>query len=219
MATITNTRNAVNQYEDELLAMPESDTELAGTQKKEGLIALVNRFGKRNWMIVGAVVLIGAAVGLNWQFFSGNSRSDSYVSYDQAAGMMGTGELQTGTTGAESSEDYFATVELNRRRARDESLEVLQSVLDSEAADETVKAQAMEEMSAIAAEIDAEANIEALLVSKGFDQCVAILNGNSINVVVKSEGELKPAQIAQINAVVYEQTGIEPVGVVISHRQ
>ena len=219
MATITNTRNAVNQYEEELLAMPESDTELAGTQKKEGLIALVNRFGKRNWMIVGAVVLIGAAVGLNWQFFSGNSRSDSYVSYDQAAGMMGTGELQTGTSGAESSEDYFATVELNRRRARDESLEVLQSVLDSEAADETVKAQAMEEMSAIAAEIDAEANIEALLVSKGFDQCVAILNGNSINVVVKSEGELKPAQIAQINAVVYEQTGIEPVGVVISHRQ
>lgn len=218
MATITNTRNAVNQYEDELLAMPESDTELAGTQKKEGLIALVNRFGKRNWMIVGAVVLIGAAVGLNWQFFSGNSRSDSYVSYDQAAGMMGTGELQTGTSG-ESTQDYFATVELNRRRARDESLEVLQSVLDSEAADETVKAQAMEEMSAIAAEIDAEANIEALLVSKGFDQCVAILNGNSINVVVKSEGELKPAQIAQINAVVYEQTGIEPVGVVISHRQ
>ena len=100
MATITNTRNAVNQYEDELLAMPESDTELTGTQKKEGLIALVNRFGKRNWMIVGAVVLIGAAVGLNWQFFSGNSRSNSYVSYDQAAGMMGTGELQTGTSGA-----------------------------------------------------------------------------------------------------------------------
>ena len=219
MATITNTRTAINQYEEELLAMPEGDTAPAGAPKKEGLIALVNRFGKRNWMIVGAVILIGAAVGLNWQFFSGNTRSDSYVSYDQAAGMMGTGELQTGTTGTESTEDYFATVELNRRRARDESLEVLQNVLDSEAADETVKAQAMEEMSAIAAEIDAEANIEALLVSKGFEQCVAILNGNSINVVVKSEGELQPAQIAQINAVVYEQTGLEPVNVVINHHQ
>ena len=74
-------------------------------------------------------------------------------------------------------------------------------------------------MAAIASEIDAEANIEALLISKGFDDCIAILNGDSINVVVKSARELQPAQIAQINAVVYEQTGLEPVNVVINHRQ
>ena len=218
MATITNTRTRIDTYEDEMLAMPSEEESARSADKKEGFIAWVNRVGKRNWMIIGAVVLIGAAVGLNWHHFAGNSTGDGYASYDQAAGMMGTGEQQAGAQG-ESQDDYFATVELNRQRARDESLEVLQNVLDSEAADETVKAQAMEEMSAIAAEIDAEANIEALLVSKGFDRCVAILNGSSINVVVSSEGELQPAQIAQINAVVYEQTGIEPIGVVISHRQ
>jgi stage III sporulation protein AH len=163
-------------------------------------------------------VLIGVAVAVNWNQFAQAGQGDGYANFDQAAGMMGTGDMQTGGQ-EEDTDEYFATVELNRQRARDESLEVLQSVLDSEATDETVKAQAMEEMSVIAAEIDTEANIEALLVSKGFDHCVAILNGSSINVVVKSEGELQPAQIAQINAVVYEQTGIEPVGIVISHRQ
>ena len=73
-------------------------------------------------------------------------------------------------------------------------------------------------MSAIADEIEKEANIEALLVSGGFEDCVAVMNGNSVNVVVKSEGELQPSQIAQINAVVYEQTGIEPIGVTIVHK-
>jgi hypothetical protein len=44
------------------------------------------------------------------------------------------------------------------------------------------------------------------------------MNGNQINVVVKSQGELQTAQIAQINAVVYEQTGIEPINITIVHK-
>jgi hypothetical protein len=73
-------------------------------------------------------------------------------------------------------------------------------------------------MSVIAGEIEKEANIEALLVSGGFEDCVAVMNGNQINVIVKSEGELQPSQIAKINTVVYEQTGIEPINVVIVHK-
>jgi stage III sporulation protein AH len=97
-------------------------------------------------------------------------------------------------------------------------MEVLQSVIDNPDATETVKNEALAEMNAIANEIEKEANIEALLVSKGFEDCVAVMNGNQINVVVKSQGELQTAQIAQINAVVYEQTGIEPINVTIVHK-
>ena len=187
--------------------------------KKSSILEWVSRIGKRNWAVVGAVALIGVAAALNWMFFSSGADQGSYPSYDQSAGMIGQGETADVGQQTPSEEDYFTTAELNRRQARDESLEVLQNVIDSELADEAVKTQAMEEMAAIASEIDAEANIEALLISKGFDDCIAILNGDSINVVVKSAGELQPAQIAQINAVVYEQTGLEPVNVVINHRQ
>ena len=187
--------------------------------KKSSVLEWISRIGKRNWAVVGAVALIGVAAALNWMFFSSGADQDSYPSYDQAAGMIGQGETTDVGQQTPSEEDYFTTAELNRRQARDESLEVLQNVIDSELADEAVKTQAMEEMAAIASEIDAEANIESLLISKGFDDCIAILNGDSINVVVKSAGELQPAQIAQINAVVYEQTGLEPVNVVINHRQ
>ncbi|MBQ7338076.1 MAG: SpoIIIAH-like family protein [Clostridia bacterium] len=188
-------------------------------KKSNPVLAFINRVGKRNWIIVGAVALIGLAVALNWHFFASESDDDSYASYDQSAGMIGQGGAADVDNQNSAAEDYFTTAELNRRQARDESLEVLQNVIDSELADEAVKAQAMEEMAAIAAEIDSEANIEALLISKGFDDCIAILNGESINVVVKSEGELQPAQIAQINTVVYEQTGLEPINIIINHRQ
>jgi phosphomannomutase len=52
-------------------------------------------------------------------------------------------------------------------------------------------------------------------MSKGFAQCLAVINGDSANIVVKNEGRLQSAQLAQINAVVYEQAGIEPINITI----
>ena len=176
----------------------------------------VLRVGRRNWIIVGAVLLIGLAVWLNWMFFS-DSVGAGYADYGNSSGMAdgtGGGSQSTG----ESTADYFATAQVNRKRARDESMAVLQNVIDSAQASEEVKNEALAEMSAIADEIEKEANIEALLVSGGFEDCVAVMNGNLINVIVKSEGELQPAQIAKINTVVYEQTGIEPINVTIVHK-
>ncbi len=182
------------------------------------IMGWINRVGRRNWIIVGAVLLIGVAVGLNWVFFSDSTQTGGYADYDASSGMMGDSDAAGNGAVGSTTADYFATVQVNRQRARDESMEVLQNVLDSEDATEAVKNEALAEMNTIAMEIEKEANIEALLVSKGFDDCVAVMNGNSINVVVQSEGELQTAQIAQINTVVYEQTGIEPVNVTIVHK-
>ena len=115
----------------------------------------------------------------------------------------------------EEVDDYFSSVEVSRQRARDEALEVLNAVVDNEKADEAVKAEALKEIQVIAKEMSQESNIESLLMSKGFEQCVAVISGNNANIVVKNEGQLQAAQLAQINAVVYEQAGIEPVNITI----
>jgi hypothetical protein len=193
-----------------------NETESGKGKRTSKMIDWVNRVGRRNWIIVGAVLLIGLSVWLNWMFFS-DSVGAGYADYGNSSGMTdgaGDGSQSTG----ESTADYFATAQVNRKRARDESMAVLQNVIDSAEASEEVKNEALAEMSAIAGEIEKEANIEALLVSGGFEDCVAVMNGNQINVIVKSEGELQPAQIAKINTVVYEQTGIEPINVVIVHK-
>lgn len=198
-------------------AMVERNEADSGKNKGVGkMIDWVTRMGRRNWIIVGAVVIIGLAVWLNWMFFS-DSVGAGYADYGNASGMTdGAGEGSQST--GQSTANYFATAQVNRKRARDESMAVLQNVIDSVDASEEVKNEALAEMSAIADEIEKEANIESLLVSGGFADCVAVMNGNMINVIVKSEGDLQPAQIAKINTVVYEQTGIEPVNVTIVHK-
>ena len=92
---------------------------------------------------------------------------------------------------------------------------VLQGVVDSEDADEATKTGALMEISELARAMEAEANIETLVTGKGFAQCVAVINGEACSVVVSNEGELAPAQISQINEIVYEQAGIQPVNVKI----
>ena len=170
------------------------------------------KIGKRNLVIAASVLLIGVAVLLNFLLFTGNNSQDGYDGYDQPSGNvqeMPSTSVSTGT--------YVSATQVSRQRARDEALEVLQSVVDNVEADETVKAEALAGISAIAEEIQKESNIESLITAKGFEQCVAVLNGDSISIVVSAD-TLQPAQIAQINEIVYSQTGIVPSGVTIIHK-
>ena len=192
----------------------------------ESVKQFFEKIGKRNLVIAGAVALIVTAVAVNWVIFRDDKEDDGFK-YDASAGMStdyGT-TLNTGTVGDETTkptgsegnptDSYFSTVEVNRQRARDEALEVLNAVVDNDQASEAVKAEAIAEIQTIAKEMSQESNIESILMSKGFAQCLAVINGDSANIVVRSEGQLQSAQLAQINAVVYEQAGIEPVNITI----
>ena len=176
----------------------------------------VSKIGKKNAMIACSVLLIGAAIVLNVILF-GASGKDEGFDYSAAVGMDGSNsqsEEGVGGTETDDSDSYFATSQINRRRARDEAMEVLQSVVDNESADAASKEKAIGEIEQIAADMESESNIEALVVSKGFEKCVAVVSGGTVSVIVKGE-ELLDTQISQINEIVYEQTGILPENVKI----
>ena len=184
------------------------------------------KMGKRNLIIAGAVIMIGLAVYVNWIFFAGDNKDDSF-NYDQSAGMntnygttLGTGS-NTGNQNSTSADanSYFSTVQVSRQKARDEALEVLNSVVDNDNATDQVKAEAVAEIRQIASEMENEAKIESLIKTKGYAQCVAVISGENVSIVLQHEGELSAAALAQINAIVYEQTGISPAGISIITRE
>lgn len=197
-------------------------------KSKSGWNSVKNFFtklGKKNLVIIGAVVLIGAAVWLNWVFFAGDKGGNDGYTYDASAGMSTTyGTKLVTETGAgdqkvDAEADYFSTIEVSRRRARDEALEVLNAVVRNEKADDAVKTEAVAEITQISKEMTAESNIESLICSKGgFAQCLAVISGDSASIVVSGDASVKltQAQLAQINAIVYEQSGIQPTNVTIS---
>lgn len=183
---------------------------------KEKLGGFCRRIGKRNFIIFGAVALIAAAVVINVMIFA---KEDDGYDYDQSAGMDAGNSVNTApSTDTEASADsYFSSVQVSRQRTRDEAIEVLQAVVDNASATETAKNEALSEINKLANIMATEANIEALIVAKGFEECVAVISGEDASIVVKSEG-LSAAQISQINEIVYSKAGIEPVHITIIER-
>ncbi len=172
------------------------------------------KIGKRNMVIMAAVLLIGVAVWANWMFFSDGG--DGYDGYGDGSGLT---DVSGGAETEAGGDSYFATMQVSRKRARDEALEVLQSVVDSADADEAVKTQALTDINRLALEMSAESNIETLVMAKGFEDCVAVINGDLATIVVKAKGDtLLANEISQINEIVYEQAQIRPVNITITER-
>ena len=157
----------------------------------------VKKFGLRNIVIVLSVLLIGAAVYVNWSMFGSNQGTGDLSVNNGGSNLVGNnnaGNDNVNANGGQNSNetvDFFAASQIERPRARDEAIEVLQSVVDDATALESAKQQALADIAAIAANIETEANIESLIKAKGFEECVAVISGDKANIVVKSEG-LKP---------------------------
>ena len=140
--------------------------------KTEKIKRLFSKKGVRSVAVFTSLVLIALAVYLNYRWF-----------YDPA-GSIGFGDNNmddnyqdsTATGGNGTELDYFAATALDRQESRDEALDVLKLVCESEESSEEAKAEATAKISQIAVDIQNENNIETLVKAKGFDECVAIIS-------------------------------------------
>ncbi len=178
---------------------------------KEKASKLFSKIGRKTIIVTASVVVIGIAVLLNFILLGDNNEKTGLKpSVDLSDLSANNNENKNNAEDVvDNEEDYFATMALSRQRAREEAMEVLQGVVDSEDAVEDMKTGAMEDIRRIADEIKTEANIESLIMSKGFEQCVAVVNGDTASIVVKSDG-LLPSEVSQISEIVYEQAGVLP---------
>ncbi len=205
-----------------VLELPEStkqDFKFKSVFTADGFKNGVKKFGVRNLAIVLSVLVIGASVYVNWALYgkgddtpTGGQTNVSGTA-DGTGGGSGAGAADAGNT----ENDYFSAAVIERESARDEALEVLQGVVDDSTALESAKEQALKDIATIAKVIENESNIETLVKAKGFEDCVAVINGEKASVIVKSEG-LQPNHLSQILEIVYLQAGILPENVTIMEK-
>ena len=109
-----------------------------------------------------------------------------------------SGELSTAT-------DYFAAVRLSRQQARDSAVNLLQDVMAKE--DETKAAESSANLEEIVQTALTEAQIESLIIAKGYTDCVAYMSPEGISVAVSSpEGGLRAQDVAVIADIVMSQS-------------
>ena len=181
--------------------------------KNEKLKQFLTSKATKSLAVFLAVLLIGAAVYVNYKLFYDPVDSMGFGDNN----MEDNFDSSTQTGGNTNTENYFTATALNRQQSRDEAIDVLKMVSESDEATEEAKAEATAKISQIAVDIQNENNIETLVKAKGFDECVAIISDNSVSVIVKAES-LQAAEAAQILAIVYDTTGINPENVSIINK-
>ena len=156
--------------------------------------------------ITVAVMLIalGGAIWLNAKFLPSGTKylgETSYVSKTEDKDAVQTAAK------TETKEDYFSKSANDRKKAREEAVETVEELLDTDKLTDADKKTALQKMELIAKRIEAESNIETLLKAKGFENALAVISDSGVSIVVKSQG-LTSAQTMQIQEIATEQSGV-----------
>lgn len=169
---------------------------------------------KRNAVIAAVLLFICAGIYLNWSY--NRSKTPELTETLSAEQVPGTAETVMGESdpqqllasgeGDASSAEYFAQVRLSRQQSRDSAVELLEQTIAYDEGTE-VGETACQTLNTIVGTALSEAQIESLVIAKGYDDCVTYINDGVVCVAVSAPADgLSDADAALISDIVTSQT-------------
>ena len=128
-----------------------------------------------------------------------NTIDDSNQNMLEAENIVGN-DIETNSQ-AVSTDEYFTNSKLERDAMYSQRIENYQNILNNTNVSEAQKKTAQEEITKINNEQNAIMIAENLIKTKGIEDLVIFVNGDSINVIVKGT-ELEKEEIAQIQNII-----------------
>lgn len=104
-------------------------------------------------------------------------------------------------------QEYFSSERAKRAQTQDKAQEGLEDIIEGSTS-ETAKKDALKIAERLANTIKAEGDIEAEIKTKGFAECLVMINNGSCTVIV-AKGNLNEATAVTIKDIVVRQAGIE----------
>ena len=115
---------------------------------------------------------------------------------------------ETIVTNSSNNSDYFIKSKLERNTMYSQMLETYEKVLNSSNSLETQKQSATQEITKINEMKNSIMICENLISTKGFENNIIFVNGDSISVIIEAE-ELKPEEVAQIQNIISREMKAE----------
>lgn len=169
---------------------------------------------KRNLVAVAVLLTVCAGIYANWLYTEDQSVGnltdtlDSEKIMDTDTLVMSDGTILPVDDEQTSVTDYFAAVRLSRQEARDSAVGLLQEAMAYDKEGETSQAGA--KLDTIVQSALSEAQIESLVIAKGYADCVAYISDDGISVAVAApEGGLEQKDVAVIADIVMSQSDFE----------
>ena len=165
---------------------------------------------KKN-LVAGAVLLtVCGGIYANWAYSKSQSVADLTDTLDSNK-ILSEDKLVMGDDSSLLIEnttdimtDYFAAVRLSRQEARDNAVNLLQETMAYGNQGSEEASAELEEIVNVALQ---EAQIESLVIAKGYKDCVAYIADDAISVAVATpEGGLQEPDVAVIADIVITQT-------------
>lgn len=168
---------------------------------------------KKNLVAAAVLVTVCAGIYVNWLYTEESTAAsltdtldaekvmsdDTLILGEDMAAIAAGEEVQTTST------DYFAAVRLSRQQARDSAVNLLQEAMAY--SESSKEAEAAVELEQIVQTALSEAQIESLIIAKGYTDCVAYMSGEGISVAVSApEGGLQKEDVAVIADIVMAQS-------------
>lgn len=169
---------------------------------------------KKNMVAAAVLVTVCAGIYVNWLYTEEQTSpvlmdtldtekvmSEDMLVLSDDLPVLSAEEAQS------TSSDYFAAVRLSRQQARDSAVNLLQEAMAYSTADSTKDVESAMELEEIVQTALSEAQIESLIIAKGYADCVAYMSGEGISVAVASpEGGLQQADVSVIADIVMTQS-------------
>lgn len=170
---------------------------------------------KKNLVAAAILVTVCAGIYVNWLYTEDKTAASLEDSLDTQKVMnedtlVLSGDMEAIAAGEDTistSTDYFAAVRLSRQQARDNAVNLLQEAMAYSGSEGTKDVESAMELEEIVQTALSEAQIESLIIAKGYADCVAYMSGEGISVAVSSpEGGLQQADVAVIADIVMTQS-------------
>ena len=166
---------------------------------------------KKNLVAAAVLVTVCTGIYLNWLYTEKSTASDLTETLDAEKVMSDDTLILDEDTavlaedGVSTAADYFAAVRLSRQEARDSAVNLLQEAMAY--SDQTKAEESSAQLEDIVQTALSEAQIESLVIAKGYTDCVAYMSSDGISVAVASpEGGLKQEDVAVIADIVMSQS-------------
>lgn len=165
---------------------------------------------KKNMVAAAVLVTVCAGIYVNWVYAGQELSLEDTMDAEKVMSeesLMLTGDVAAIAAGEDvqtTASDYFSAVRLSRQQARDNALNLLQEAMTY--SDDRKAAESAVELDDIVQTALSEAQIESLIIAKGYADCVAYMTNSGISVAVSSpEGGLQQTDVALIADVVMSQ--------------
>ena len=166
---------------------------------------------KKNMVAAAVLVTVCAGIYVNWLYTQENTATDLTDTLDtekvMSEDLLALDDQITLTDGSleTTASDYFAAVRLSRQEARDSAVNLLQEAMSY--SDSTKAAESSATLDEIVQTALSEAQIESLVIAKGYADCVVYMTNEGVSVAVAApEGGLQSQDVAVIADIVMNQS-------------